>query len=75
MTSLTIHPFKARPDLDALLERARQLPPMTPAQSREQRISFAYGNGVTENPRITREMVERLHDETYGRPGDDNAGE
>lgn len=61
---------KSHPELDALLERARQLPPMTAGQLREQRISFAYGNVAIENPRITREMVERLHDETYGKPED-----
>jgi hypothetical protein len=57
-----------RPKLDALIEAARKLPPMTPAQLRAQRISFAYGNTSFENPRITREMVERIHDEIYGRP-------
>lgn len=31
----------------------------TPAELRAQRISFAYGNVAIENPRVTREMVER----------------
>lgn len=60
-------PCPARPELDRLIEEARKLPPMTPAQLREQRISFTYGNCAIENPNITREMVERIHDEMYGR--------
>ncbi len=36
---------------------------MTDAERREQRISFAYGNTVIENPNITRELVEQLGDE------------
>lgn len=62
-------PTPLRPELDALIEAARKLPPMTPAQLRAQRISFAYGNCSIENPNITREMVERIHDEMYGKPG------
>jgi hypothetical protein len=55
-----------RPELDRLLEAARRLPPMTPAQLRLQRISFAYGNTSFDNDRITKEMVEQIHDEMYG---------
>jgi hypothetical protein len=33
---------------------------MTPAQLREQRQSFAYGNTHIENDRITREMIATL---------------
>lgn len=31
----------------------------TPAELRAQRVSFAFGNVAIENPRITRELVER----------------
>jgi len=57
-------------ELRRLLEEARALPlpPMTAAERREQRISFAYGNGAMHNPSITREDVERAHDEIYGKP-------
>jgi hypothetical protein len=43
-------------DLEELVSRARTIT-MTPAQVREQRQSFAYGNTHIENERITREMV------------------
>lgn len=42
--------------LEELVIRARTIT-MTPAQLREQRQSFAYGNTRIENERITREMV------------------
>jgi hypothetical protein len=42
--------------LEELVNRARTIT-MTPAQLREQRQSFAYGNTHIENERITREMV------------------
>lgn len=50
--------------LDDLIEQARRLPPMTPEQREEQRRSFAHGNTAIENPRITREMIDRIADET-----------
>jgi hypothetical protein len=43
--------------LSKLIERAKTYP-MTPADRREQRQSFVYGNCKIENERITREMVE-----------------
>lgn len=36
---------------------------MTPEEKEEQRRSFAYGNTKIENPRITREMVDKAADE------------
>ncbi|MCA1831248.1 MAG: hypothetical protein LC750_00610 [Actinobacteria bacterium] len=63
--ALSIKPLPRHPELEALLAR---LPPMTPTQLRAQRISWAYGNCAIENPLITREMVERIHDEMYGKP-------
>jgi len=42
--------------LIALIEKARKVR-MTPAESEEQRISFAYGNSNYENRRVTREEV------------------
>lgn len=43
-------------ELLELVRRAREIE-MTPAQLREQRQSFVYGNTHIENDRITREMV------------------
>jgi hypothetical protein len=43
-------------ELEKLVERAREIE-MTPAQLRQQRQSFVYGNTHIENDRITREMV------------------
>ena len=62
-------PIPMNPVLKRLLAESRNRPPMTPAQLREQRISYAYGNCAIDNPRITREMVERIHDEIYGTEG------
>jgi hypothetical protein len=42
--------------LKDLVDQARKIT-MTPAQFREQRRSFAYGNTHIENELITREMV------------------
>jgi hypothetical protein len=54
-------------ELDELVNRARTVE-MTPAQLREQRRSFVYGNTHIENERITRQMVadldSRLESET-----------
>jgi hypothetical protein len=43
-------------ELESLVERARKVE-MTPAELREQRQSFVYGNTHIENEAITREMV------------------
>jgi hypothetical protein len=66
--ALPMKPLPPNPELDALLARVKDLPPMTPAQLRAQRISWAYGNCAIGNPNITKEMVERVHDEMYGKP-------
>jgi hypothetical protein len=42
----------------ALIEKTRHIQ-LTPEQEREQEIDFAYGNVHFENPRVTRELVER----------------
>jgi hypothetical protein len=44
-------------DLDALLERARQVR-LTSADREKQRRSFAYGNANIENPNVTRQVVD-----------------
>ena len=48
--------------LQWLLDEARNLV-MTPEEKEEQRRSFVYGNIKIENPRITREMVDKAADE------------
>ena len=48
--------------LQQLLDKARKNPP-TPEEKEEQRRSFAYGNTKIENPRITREMVDKAADD------------
>jgi hypothetical protein len=45
-------------ELEQLLEAAKNIP-FTAEQKEEQRRSFAYGNTNIENPRITREMIDR----------------
>jgi hypothetical protein len=49
-------------DLKLLIEQARRVE-QTPAQREEQRRSFAYGNLKIENPRVTREMIDRVADQ------------
>jgi len=45
-------------ELDRLIELARKVK-MSPGDAEAQRRSFAFGNAAFENPRITKEMVER----------------
>lgn len=47
--------------LEYLVEKAKKVT-MTPEEISAQRRSFAYGNSAFENPRITREMVDREAD-------------
>ncbi|MCM2440567.1 hypothetical protein HGO34_12660 [Agrobacterium vitis] len=49
--------------LKNLLDAARKVP-QSKADLEVQRRSFAYGNTHFENDKITREMVERIADET-----------
>lgn len=67
--ALPCKPLKLDPELQALLEQVKDLPPMTPAQRRLQRISFAYGN-LPEGNNLSRDEVARIHDEHYGVPCD-----
>jgi hypothetical protein len=48
-------------DLKALIAAAKKVVP-TAEHREQQRRSFAYGNTAFENPRITREMVDREAD-------------
>lgn len=48
-------------ELERLIEVARRITP-TPEEREAQRRSFAYGNAAYENPRITREMIDREAD-------------
>jgi hypothetical protein len=47
--------------LQKLLDQAKRAVPSA-QEKEEQRRSFAYGNTKIENPRITREMVDREAD-------------
>lgn len=63
---LVLKPAPDRPELAELLRKAAATS-MTPAQEREQRISFVYGNIGMSNPSVTRQMVEDVVD---GKRGD-----
>lgn len=54
--------------LKELVEKVKTLPPMTPDQIREQRISFVYGQLMDAKPEVTKEEVTQIHDEIYGNP-------
>lgn len=62
---MPIKPTKTDPKLAALLERAKDAPPMTPAQIQEQRISFVYGQLPHDNP-LTKDDIRRMDYERYG---------
>lgn len=51
----------ASQSLDELLEAARHIE-MTDEEREEQRRSFAFGNANIENPRVTRELIDRVAD-------------
>ena len=51
-----LKPAPARPDLDALLNKAKSAG-VTDEQLREQRVSFAYGNASARSDRITKESA------------------
>jgi hypothetical protein len=53
--------------LTRLIEWARTLPPMTPAEVREQKISFIYGQLMDCAPDMTREEVAARYDVMYGK--------
>lgn len=53
--------------LATLIEKARSYV-MTQSDFYEQRISFAYGNLAIEDDSVTRESVERIAEELYGKP-------
>ena len=48
-------------ELKVLIEKSRQLV-MSAPEREQQRRSFAYGNTRIENPRITRQTVDRIAD-------------
>jgi hypothetical protein len=53
---------------EELVSRARRVE-MTPAELREQRRSFVYGNTHIENELITREMVAEIDQRLEGEKG------
>ena len=58
--------LKTDPDLLTLLQaQAQTTSRMTAQQIRAQRISWAYGQMMG---KVSRESVERIHDEQYGSP-------
>lgn len=65
MKQLTLRPSTPRPELDALLKAAAGRK-MTPAEIWDQRLSFVYGNISLSNPDVTKEMVRKSVEETYG---------
>ncbi len=53
-------------DLEELIAAARKAK-QTPQEKEEQRRSFAYGNTKIENPRITRETVDKEAEDLVAR--------
>jgi hypothetical protein len=59
-------------DLKVLIAVAKKVVP-TPEHREQQRRSFAYGNTAFENPRITREMIDKQA-EKLSESADDKRG-
>lgn len=57
-------------ELDRLIEKARQSGPMTDAEDRAQKISFAYGQLMNAAPNITKEEIARMLDKMEGHDDD-----
>lgn len=55
------------PRLQRLIDEARKRP-ITAGELRQQAVSFAYGNASSENPRVTRESIERFVDQLENSP-------
>lgn len=64
-TRRMLKPAPVRPELDALLERARHHV-MTPEQKRAQRRSWVIGEMGLAHPEMTREEIERYVDAAIG---------
>lgn len=62
---MLLPPSQPRPELEALIEKARHHV-MTPREKWLQRVSFVYGNGSLDNPRITYESVYKTCEAEYG---------
>lgn len=67
--------FSNNEELNALVEAARKLPPMTKAERRAQAISFAYGNVNLDrvergDPPIAREVFEAAYDRLHPEDSD-----
>lgn len=56
------HESTARPELDALLKKVADLPPMTAEQKEAQRRSWVIGNLMLDNPDMSREDAEWIYD-------------
>lgn len=56
-------PSKPLPELDALLEKVKTLPPMTKVQIEAQRKSWVIGEMMLSHPEMSRERAEAIYDE------------
>ena len=58
---------KSDPELEALIEKALNAPPMTAEEIRAQKISFVYGQLMDAAPEITKEQIAAELDKLSGR--------
>lgn len=56
-------------EINILLERAKRIQ-MSPAQTEEQRRSFAYGNANIENADVTKEIIDQMAEEIANKQND-----
>ena len=64
-TRVTFHPAKTDPELLALLEQVKHLPPMTLPQIAAQRKSWIVGEMMLEHPEMLREDAEAIYDTVW----------
>lgn len=53
------------PALEELIKWAKDCPPPTPEERREQTVSFVWGNLAIDEPTVTREEVELAYDNLH----------
>jgi membrane carboxypeptidase/penicillin-binding protein len=63
---MKLPPSKPHPELDALLAKVKDMPPMTKEQIEAQRKSWVIGEMMLSNLGMTREEAERIYNEALG---------
>lgn len=60
--TVMMKPLPPNPELERLIEWAREQPPMTPEQVAAQKRSWVIGEMMIEHPTMTREYAEFIYE-------------